>query len=139
MSIQAATAYLNLNGRADEAITHYGRALGATVQTLMRFGDMDPRCPEARRQSVMHAVLTLDGGTVMLSDGDSDGTPPGMGPVSVALSMNDPAQAHHAIGVLGEGGHVMQPLIDAPWGALFGMVSDKFGVHWMLNCEKPAS
>lgn len=139
MSIQAATAYLNLNGRADEAITHYGRALGATVQTLMRFGDMDPHCPEARRQSVMHAVLTLDGGTVMLSDGDSDGTPPGMGPVSVALSMNDPAQAHHAIGVLGEDGHVMQPLIDAPWGALFGMVSDKFGVHWMLNCEKPAS
>ncbi len=139
MSIQAATAYLNLNGRADEAITHYGRALGATVQTLMRFGDMDPHCPEARRQSVMHAVLTLDGGTVMLSDGDSDGTPPGMGPVSVALSMNDPAQAHHAIAVLGEDGHVMQPLIDAPWGASFGMVSDKFGVHWMLNCEKPSS
>jgi len=139
MPIQSATPYLNLNGRAEEAIDHYQRALGATLESLLRFGDMDPHCPEARRQSVMHAVLKLGDGTVMMSDGDSDGTPPGVGPVSVALGMNDPALAHHAIGVLGEAGRVMQPLIDAPWGALFGMVADKFGVHWMLNCEKPAS
>ncbi|MCC6928720.1 MAG: VOC family protein [Gemmatimonadaceae bacterium] len=136
MTIQAATPYLILNGRADEAIAHYGQALGATVTSLQRFGDNNPNCPEALRDNVMHAVLQVGTALVMLSDGPGHGAVPAEGAVNVALQLDDAAQAHRAFGVLAEGGKAVQPLIAAPWGALYGAVVDRYGVSWMFNCEE---
>lgn len=136
MTIHAATPYLILNGRADEAIAHYRDALDASVTALQRFGDNNPNCPEALRNNVMHAVLQVGAAIVMLSDGPGHGASPKEGAVNVALQLDDAAQAHRAFGVLVAGGTPVQPLISAPWGALFGQVVDRYGVSWMFNCEE---
>ena len=136
MSILAATPYLILNGRADEAIAHYQHALGTTTTSLQRFGDNNPNCPEALRNNVMHAELKAGHGTLMLSDGPGAAPPPPAGAVNVALHMNDEAQARRSFEILADAGTVFQPLMDAPWGALFGAVIDRYGVSWMFNCEK---
>ena len=75
MSIDSVTPYLNLRGRADEAIDLYRDALGAEIQFLERFGDAMPNCPEELKSKVMHAVLQLGKATIFLSDGAPDDAP----------------------------------------------------------------
>ncbi len=139
MTIRTATPYLILNGRAERAIAFYASALGARAEQLQRFGDVDGSCPEARKSLVMHALLRFGDATIMLSDGPGEGPVAAAGSVSVALDLNDPPEARQLFDALGKGGKVVQPLIDAPWGALFGAVTDEFGINWMFNCAtKPA-
>ena len=136
MSIQAATPYLILGGKARAAIALYERAFGATTKNVQRFGDMDGSCLEAKKELVMHAELSLDGATIMLSDGAEEGAasaPAGDSRVSVALAADDEAKARRSFEALAEGGTVVQPLFAAPWGGLFGVVHDSFGVSWMFN------
>lgn len=136
MTITAATPYLMLDGQADNAIATYQSALGATLESLQRFGDMDPSTPDAMKNRVMHAVLKIGDGTLMLSDGShGDGAGAG-GRVNIALDMNDAAQCRKAYEGLTAKGKAVQPLIDAPWGALFGIAHDEYGVSWMFNCSK---
>jgi PhnB protein len=74
----------------------------------------------------------------MLSDGPSEAPVPRESAVSIALDYDDPDQARRHFDALATQGQVVQPLFDAPWGALFGVVTDQFGVSWMLNCSKKA-
>lgn len=134
MTIQAATPYLILSGNADKAIAHYQHALGATLESLQRFGDMMQNCPEAQRNLVMHAVLKLGTTVIMISDGGPQEPSAGGGPVQVALVPDDAAEAQRCFDGLAESGKIVEPLSMAPWGALFGAVQDKFGVSWMINC-----
>lgn len=134
MTIHAATPYLILNGRAGEAIAHYQQALGATVESRQRFGDVDQSCPEAMRDRIMHAELRVGAATLMLSDGPGEGAAPGAGAVSVALHLDDAAELARIFAALSDSGMVIQPVMDAPWGAKFGALHDRFGVSWMFNC-----
>jgi PhnB protein len=134
MAIQTATPYLILDGQARQAIPLYERALGARVEALMRFGDMDQSCPEARRDLVMHCSLRVGKAIVMLSDGSGQGSPPAGGRVSVALELDDASEARRCFEALGQSGRTVQPLFDSPWGTLFGIVTDEFGVSWMFDC-----
>lgn len=136
MSIKSATPYLILNGRAREAIALYEEALGAKVANLQRFGDVHDSCPEAQRDFVMHAELRFDEAVLLLSDGPGHGTPLASGVVSVALDLDDVEASRRSFDVLARSGKVIQPLIDAPWGALFGVAQDAFGVHWMFSIRK---
>jgi PhnB protein len=136
MTIRAATPYLILNGKAEQAIEFYQQALKASTEALMRFGDMG-NCPEAQRNLVMHAALRVGDATLMLSDGGPDAglaTPGGM--VHVALDLDDADELKRVFDALAVGGRVVQPIIDAPWGAFFGAVDDRFGISWMFNCTK---
>ncbi len=141
MSIASATPYLILCGRALEALEVYERALGARVETVQRFGEVDQSCPEARRDNIMHAALRIGDALLMLSDGPSrepeaaQRDPLSQGTrVSVALDFTTPTELRSSFEKLRERGEVIEPVFDAPWGALFGVVQDRFGVHWMLNC-----
>ncbi|HWO09772.1 MAG TPA: VOC family protein [Polyangiaceae bacterium] len=138
MTIKSATPYLILNGKAQQAIELYRTALQANVEVLQRFGDMPGGCPEALKDRVMHAAIRVGSAVLMLSDGGPDGGPtaPGSGPVSVALDLDDEAQLRRIFDALAASGKVVQPVIDAPWGALFGAVNDAFGISWMFNCTK---
>ncbi|HEY8551355.1 MAG TPA: VOC family protein [Vicinamibacterales bacterium] len=137
MPVKSATPYLILNGKAREAISLYERALGARVENLKRFGDMDASCPEARRDNVMHAELRVGSALLMLSDGGPDGTGPAQpGPISVALELDDQQETRRIFDGLANGGKAVQPLFDSPWGTLFGVVQDRFGISWMLDCRK---
>jgi len=140
MSIQAATPYLMLNGKSQQAIALYQRALGAKVEVLQRFGDVDGSCPDALKDRVMHAALRVGSALLMMSDGPSaEASPPDGGSVSVALDFNDAEAGRQAFDALAASGTVIQPLIDAPWGALFGVVRDEVGIPWMFNCATKPS
>ena len=136
MPINAATPDRIFTGQAEQAIAFYRDALRANVQSLMRFGDMDASCPEAKKNLVMHAVLDVGQTIVMLSDGMGEGPLVPNGVVSVALDLDDADETRRVFDALAAGGSVFTPIMDAPWGALFGVVTDKYSVSWMLNHTK---
>lgn len=134
MSIQSATPYFLLNGKTERALELYRRALGASVESLQRFGDVDQSCPEAQRNRVMHAVVRVGSAVLMMSDGPADDPQPAGGNISVALDCDDPDATRRSFDALAASGKVIQPIFEAPWGALFGVVVDEMGISWMFNC-----
>ena len=125
--------YLFFNGRCDEAIEFYRRALGAEVTMLMRFKESpDPAAiPPGSEDKVMHANLRIGETTVLASDGHSLGRPTFQG---FALSITAPkdADVERTFNALADGGKVQMPLAKTFFSSRFGMVADRFGVLWMV-------
>ena len=137
MAIKSVGPYLNFNGTAEKAIKLYESALGAKVESLMRFGDakgMD--IPPGANDRVMHASLRLGGGVLMLSDTMPAMPPPAGNNIHVSLSWDDAADMAKRFEALSAGGKVTMPLQDTFGGAKFGMLTDTFGINWMFNCEQ---
>ena len=128
--------YLFFDGRCDEAIEFYKKALGVEVGMLMRWKDAPDKsmCTEANANKVMHASLKIGETRVMASDGRNTGAPKFDG---FALSINpkDDADAARKFNALCEGGEVAMPLGKTFFSPCFGMCRDKFGVHWMVIVE----
>jgi PhnB protein len=128
--------YLFFDGRCEEAIEFYHRALGAQVGMIMRFKDSPEPCPEGMlppgsENKVMHASLQIGGTTVMASDGHAKGAPSFQG-FSLSLDAADDAEAKRLFDALSDGGQVQMPLGKTFFASSFGMVADKFGVSWMV-------
>jgi PhnB protein len=128
--------YLLFNGNCEEAIEFYRKAIGAKVETLMRYKESpEPPPPEmvppGFENKVMHASCQIGGGRLMASD-DCTGTPK-FGGFSLALTVPDEASADRAFNALAEGGKVQMPLGKTFWSPRFGMLTDRFGVGWMVN------
>jgi PhnB protein len=128
--------YLFFNGRCEEAIEFYKRALGAEVTMLMHFKDspepLAPGClPPGSENKVMHASLRLGETVFMASDGRCTGQPTFEG-FALSLSVPTPADADRVFAALAEGGKVEMPLGKTFYSPRFGMVADKFGVSWMV-------
>lgn len=132
MPIKQVNPYLNFGGNANDAIKLYESALGAKADNVMPF-DKDP-------SRVMHARLHFaGGGMVMLSDGPPNMTVPTESNTHVSLDWSDADEMKRAFEALSAGGKVTMPLADQFWGATFGMLTDRYGIHWMFNCEKKKS
>jgi PhnB protein len=128
--------YLFFDGRCEEAVEFYKRALGAEVEMLMRFKDSpEPpppgMVPPGREDKVMHACLRIGEAKVMASDGRCQGQPNFQG-FSLSLTASDEAEADRLFAALGEGGEVQMPLAKTFFAPRFGMVADRFGVSWMV-------
>lgn len=134
------TPYLFLDGRAEEAIKFYQRALGAEVGMMMRFKespDGQPgSIPAGSGEKIMHASISVGGHMLMLSDGNCRGKPVFQG-VALSLGAGSDAEADKLFGALGEGGQIQMPMTSTFFASRFGMVADKFGVSWMVIHEKP--
>ena len=126
--------YLFFEGRCEEAVEFYKKALGAEVLMLMRFKDSpDPNaCGGVSGEKIMHASLRIGGGNIMASDGHCD-EPMKFEGFSLSLAVNSDAEAEKFFNALTEGGKVIMPLTKTFWSPRFGMVTDKFGVMWMVN------
>ena len=128
-------AYLNFDGKCDDALAFYKRALGAELQMIMRFKDSpEPPptgCPPPDPEKVMHAQFRVGDTVLMASDGRGSGKPTFQG-VSLALTVPTEAEADQAFNALAEGGQVQMPLVKTFFSARFGMVADKFGISWMI-------
>jgi PhnB protein len=126
--------YLFFDGRADEAVDFYKRALGAEVEMLMRFKD-SPQPPDVlppgSEEKIMHMSLKVGDTRVMGSDGRCQGEPHFAG-VSLSLTVADEAEANRVFNALAEGGQVQMPLAKTFFSPSFGMVADRFGVSWMV-------
>jgi PhnB protein len=125
--------YLFFDGRCEEALEFYKKALGAEVEMLMRFKDSpEPKGPIAPpADKVMHACLRVGDTSVMASDGHCMGKPSFQG-FSLSLSAPSDAEAERRFAALAEGGKVQQPLVKTFFSSRFGMVADRFGVSWMV-------
>jgi PhnB protein len=128
--------YLSFEGRCDEAIEFYKKALGAEVQMLVRFKDHpEPKPPgminPETENKVMHATLRIGDSVMMASDGRCGGKAVFSG-TSLSLSAANPAEVERLFGALADGGTVTMPLGKTFFSSSFGMVQDRFGVHWMI-------
>jgi PhnB protein len=126
--------YLFFDGRCEEAVEFYRKALGAQVETLTRFKDSpDPgMCPPGAGDKVMHASIRIGETTVMASDGQCSGRQSFEG-FALSLTLPDAAEAERLFAALGDGGRVQMPLIKTFFSPRFGMVADRFGVSWMIH------
>ena len=129
--------YLFFDGRCQEALDFYGKALGAEVEFLMRFKDSpeppEPgMCPPGSENKVMHCSLRIGNTTLMVSDGRCEGRPNFQG-FSLSLTTSDESEAERLFKALEEGGQVHMPLTKTFFSPRFGMVVDRFGVSWMIH------
>jgi PhnB protein len=128
--------YLFLDGRCEEAIEFYRRALGAEVTMLMRFKDSpEPQqpgmVPPGSDNKVMHASFRVGETTLFASDGRCLGKPSFQG-FSLSLTAANEAEAERRFAALADGGQVQMPLAKTFFSPRFGMVADRFGVSWMI-------
>jgi PhnB protein len=131
-----AAPYLFFDGRCDEAIEFYKKALGAEVGMLMRFKDSpDPSTtPPGNENKIMHAALKIGPTTLFASDGHAKGNPEFKG-FALSLNAKNEADAEHMFKALSDGGKVEVPLTKTFFAKSFGMVADRFGVMWMVLVE----
>jgi PhnB protein len=133
--------YLFFEGRCDEAIEFYRRALGAEVTMLMRFKDAPPSPPSDNQDcppppagwenKVMHASFRVGATEILASDGCGTNPLKFQG-FSLSLTVETAADAERSFKALSEGGQVQMPLGKTFFSEAFGMVADKFGVGWMV-------
>jgi PhnB protein len=127
--------YLFFDGRCEEAIEFYKKALGAEVKALLRFKD-NPEAqpgmtPPGSENKVMHANFRIGDTEVLASDGRCLGQPKFQG-FSLSLWTKTEAEADKKFAALAEGGQVQMPLGKTFFSPRFGMVADKFGIGWMI-------
>ena len=136
-------AYLNFDGRCEEALEFYSRAIGAEVTAKMCYKDAppsdgsEPGCGPGFNpppDKVMHSSFRVGETTVMASDCFCSGHPNFQG-ISLALTAPNVAAAERLFGALGEGGKVEMPLAKTFFSPSFGVVADTFGVSWMVVAE----
>ena len=125
--------YLSFEGRCDEAIEFYTKAIGARVEMLMRFKEAPDQSmvSPGNADKVMHAALRAGDTMLLMSDGRCTGGANFHG-IALALSAATEADADRIFGALAEGGKVNMPLTKTFFSPRFGMLADKFGVGWMV-------
>ena len=128
--------YLFFGGRCDEALEFYKNALGAEVDFLMRYKESpDPMpagmLPAGFENKVMHVTFRIAGNLLMASDGCHEGAK--FDGFSLSLAVPTEAEANRAFTALAAGGEVKMPLTKTFWSPCFGMLTDRFGVGWMVS------
>jgi len=133
--------YLFFNGNCEEAIKCYRKALGAEVETIMRYKEgpepqLPGTVPPGFDNKIMHACFRVGQTTVMASDGCSTGKVSFQG-FSLSLSVPSENEADSAFTALADGGQVRLPLTKPFFSPRFGMLEDRFGVGWMIGVAPP--
>jgi PhnB protein len=128
--------YLSFKGDCEAAFTFYERHLGAQLGPIIRYGGspMAAQAPSDWSDKVMHGSLTVGGVLLMGADVAPDQYEAPKG-VSLSLQIPRAADAERVFHELAQGGRVMMPLEKTFWAERFGMVVDRFGVPWLINCE----
>ena len=128
--------YLSFKGDCTEAFTFYEQHLDAQLGAIFRYGGspMAGDVPPDWSDKIMHGTVTIGGQVLMGGDvaPDKYEAPKGF---SLSLAIERPEEAQRVFEALAEGGTVVMPLEPTFWAVLFGMVIDRFGIPWMLNCE----
>jgi PhnB protein len=126
--------YLFFEGRCEEAVEFYKKALGAEVVMMMRFKDApDPNaCAGVPGDKIMHVTFRVAGNDIMASDGRCEHPMKFQG-FALSLGVNSEADADKHFNALAPGGQIVMPLSKTFWSPRFGMLTDRFGIMWMIN------
>ncbi len=129
--------YLFFKGDCEAAIQFYGECLGARIEFKLTYGEspMAKQTPPDQQNKILHARISVGGQILMVCDAPPEryDAPAGF---FVSLGFADPAEAERVYGALAENGTVFMPIQETFWAQRFGMVADRFGIPWMINCEK---
>ena len=129
-------SYLMFNGRCEEALEFYKKAIGAKVEMMMRFKDApEGQCAPGSENNIMHSSFKVGDTVLMASDGMNSGPIEFKG-ISLTLNPKTEAECERLFNALAAGGQVFQPLIKTFFSPKFGVVTDKFGVNWMVLVEQ---
>jgi PhnB protein len=132
-------SYLNFNGQCEAAFKFYEKCLGGKIEGAFPYGEspMSKDVPADWQKKLMHATLVAGDQVLMGAD-----APPGRYQkpegFSVAINLKDAAKSERIFHALAEGGTVKMPIQETFWAERFGMLTDQFGIPWMINCEKAA-
>jgi PhnB protein len=134
--------YLFFNGRCEEAIEFYRKALGAEVTMMMRYKESpEPpppgTVPPGFDNKIMHSSFRIGQTTVMASDGNS-ADKAGFEGFSLGLRVSSDAEADRVFNALANGGKIKMPLTKTFFSSAFGMLGDRFGIGWMVNVAPAA-
>ena len=132
MNVQA---YITFGGRCEEALEFYKKSIGAEVTGLMRWKespDKDMKGPLGYAEKVMNAAFRIGETQLMADDGMGEKTAEFKG-MTLCIEVADDVEAKRVFMALGEGAKVTMPLAKTFWSSSFGMLTDKFGVPWMVN------
>jgi PhnB protein len=133
--IMKVQAYLSFGGRCEEALELYKKCMGAEVTGLMRWKespDTGMKPPPGYEEKVMNAAFRIGDTDLMADDGMGEAKAEFKG-ITLTIEAADDAEAKRVFTALGEGGKVTMPLAKTFWTSSFGMLTDKFGVPWMVN------
>jgi len=128
--------YIAFKGNCRQAIEFYRQALGADVLFTQTVGE-SPMSNMGPAENIMHCTIKVGDSTIMMCDDPRPEAPAGGGNISLALGLNDPKRARELFDNLAAGGNIIMPLAKTYWAEAFGMVKDKFGIKWIVNCEAP--
>jgi PhnB protein len=131
--------YLNFNGQCKEAFELYAKVLGGKIEMMMTFGD-SPAAEHSEpgmHDRIMHARLVAGDAVLLASDAPPQYYEKPQG-TSVSVHVGSPEEAERVFHGLAEGGQVTMPIQETFWSPRFGMLVDRFGIPWFVNCE-PAS
>lgn len=125
--------YLFFDGKCDEALAFYKKAIGAEVKMLMRWKDSPDKsmCTPDNADKVMHSCFQIGDTSIMASDGRNSGKPNFQG-FALSIDAKSEADADKIFSALVEGGQVTMPMSKTFFSPRFGMLADKFGVNWMV-------
>jgi PhnB protein len=130
-----ANVHLNFDGRCKEAFSFYEQALGGKIQFMMTYGEspIASQMPPGTSDYVMHATITIGDTNVLGADAPPGryGTPQGF---DVCLSPDSTAEGERIFNALADGGSIQMPFEKTFWSERFGMVTDRYGIPWMINC-----
>jgi PhnB protein len=128
--------YIAFKGNCREAIEFYKSALDADVLFTQTVGE-SPMSDMGPAQNIMHCTIKVGDSTIMMCDDPRPEAASGGGNISLAIGLNDPDRARQLFENLANGGSVVMPLGKTFWAEAFGMVTDQFGIRWMVNCDAP--
>ncbi|MGH8133899.1 MAG: VOC family protein [Steroidobacteraceae bacterium] len=130
--------HLHFKGNCREAFDFYAGTLGGKIVFAMTYGEApgaEPVSPEVRNQ-IIHARLDLGDQFLLGCDAPADRYQAPQG-FNLMAAVDKPADAERIFNTLAEGGTITMPFQETFWAHRFGMVTDRFGTPWMVNCEKP--
>ena len=134
--------YLTFKGNCEEAFGFYKSVFGGEFTFVGRFKDMpaDPNFPvaEGDMEKIMHIALPISEQTILMGSDSPEHTCAGFkagNNFSISIHTETKAETDRLYKALSDGGSVVMPLDKTFWGAYFGMVTDQFGINWMVNCE----
>lgn len=129
--------YITFTGNCEEAINFYAEKLGGEVLFAQRYGE-SPMKGMGPDDAIMHATVKIGDSTIMASDNCSKDHPTNIGNnISLAMGSTDIAAAEGMFERMSEGANVIMPMQETYWAERFGMLTDKFGINWMFNVDKP--
>ena len=129
-------AYISFGGRCEEALEFYKKSIGAEITGLLRWKDSpdkDMKAPPGREEKIMNASFRMGDTELMADDGMGGETTAEFKGITLAIEVASDAEAKRVFTALGESGKVTMPLEKTFWTSLFGMLTDKFGVPWIVN------